>query len=67
MQKRIYIYTCKTESLCFTPETNTTLLINYTSIKKFLKSNDKKWILTNKVREHLYQVPLSEDDDDDDK
>ena len=32
----IYIYICthtyKTESLCPTPETNTTLLINYTSV-----------------------------------
>ena len=27
-----YIYICITESLCCTPETNTTLLINYTPI-----------------------------------
>ena len=32
MKKNIYI--CITESLCCTPETNTTLQINYTSIKK---------------------------------
>ena len=33
-EKHIYIYICITESLCCTPETNTTLLINYTPIKK---------------------------------
>lgn len=26
-------YMCKTASLCFTPETNTTVQINYSSIK----------------------------------
>ena len=30
----IYIYICKTESFCCIFETNTTLKINYTSIKK---------------------------------
>ena len=29
-----YIYACVTESLCCIPETNTTLLINYTTIQK---------------------------------
>ena len=29
----IYIYTYITESLCCRPETNTTLYVNYTSIK----------------------------------
>ena len=32
--QNIYIY--KTESLCYMPETNTTLKINYTSIEKIL-------------------------------
>ena len=27
------IYICKTKSFCYTPEINTTLYINYTSIK----------------------------------
>ena len=30
----IYMYVCITESLCCTPETNTALKINYTSILK---------------------------------
>ena len=33
----IYIYIYMAESLCCTPETNTTLQINYTSLKIFLK------------------------------
>ena len=35
-QVRMYTRVCiyKTESLCYTPETNTTLYINYPSIKK---------------------------------
>ena len=33
----IYIYIYVSESLCCTPETNTTLYINYTSIKKWLR------------------------------
>ena len=37
----IYIY-IQTESLCCTPETNTTLLINYTSIKKERERERKK-------------------------
>ena len=32
--KKKYMYIYVTESLCCTPETNTTLYINYTSIKK---------------------------------
>ena len=32
---------CVTESLCYTPETNTTLWINYTPIK--LKLKKKQW------------------------
>ena len=39
----MYIHILKTESLCYTPETNTTLEINYTSIKKIrLKKKEKK-------------------------
>ena len=34
------MYVCITESLCCTPETNTTLLINYISIKKKLSWDD---------------------------
>ena len=30
--KRIDTCICMTESLCYTPETNTTLLINYTPV-----------------------------------
>ena len=33
----MYIYICITESLCCTAEINTTLQINYNSIKNFLK------------------------------
>ena len=33
MKKYIYTYLYITESLCCTPETNTTLYINYTLIK----------------------------------
>ena len=35
--KKEWIYVCKTDSLCSTPETNTTLQIDYTPIKVFLK------------------------------
>ena len=31
---KIYIYICRAESLFCTPESNTTLYINYTSIRK---------------------------------
>ena len=34
--KGVDIYVCITESLCCTPEMNTTLKINYTSLKRFL-------------------------------
>ena len=44
--KKEWIYVCKTDSLCSTPETNTTLLINYTPIKVFLK---KKHFFLNTV------------------
>ena len=39
MEKNIKknVYLCITESLCCTAEMNTTLEINYTSIKKFFK------------------------------
>ena len=35
----IYICVCITDSLCCTPETNTTLQINYTAIKNLTKKN----------------------------
>ena len=41
--EKICVYICITESLCCTPETNTTLQINYTSIKE--KKNKYKYIL----------------------
>ena len=39
-------YICVTKSLCYTPETDTTLQINYTSIKNKFKNKEiiaKKW------------------------
>ena len=44
LKKNTYI--CVTESLCCTPETNTTLYINYTSIKKL--KNKLGWELRYK-------------------
>ena len=43
----IYIYTCVTKSLCCINETNTTLEINYTSIKK--KKNLKNCLGTTNL------------------
>ena len=40
-KKRVAICICITDSLCCTPETNTTLQINYTP-KKFLKNDSTK-------------------------
>ena len=37
--KRIDIFTCVTDSLCCTPETYTTLSVNYTPRKKFKNHN----------------------------
>ena len=37
LKMNIYIYVCVTETLCCTPETDTTLKINYTSINFFFK------------------------------
>ena len=34
--KKVYIYTCMAESLCYKAVINTILYINYTSIQKFL-------------------------------
>ena len=48
---------CITESLCCTPEIDTTLYINYTPIKNVLKNAKKNpsiAILKKKYNEHLY-------------
>ena len=39
--KKIYMYAFVTKSLCCTPETNTTLYLNCTPIKKFLQKKQK--------------------------
>ena len=41
-----YMYVYKTESLCCTPKTNTTLWINYTSIKNIYKNINHNQTLT---------------------
>ena len=48
------IYVCITESLCCTPETNTTLLINYTSIKN--NNNKMQWKIRLKRQPVNWQV-----------
>ena len=35
------IFTCMTDSICYTPETNTTLKVNYTPIK-FKKKRERR-------------------------
>ena len=40
-KKNGYIFTCMTDSICCTPETNTTLKVNYTPIK-FKKKKKKE-------------------------
>ena len=45
--KRINTGVCITESLCCTPETNTTLLINYTPIEN---KNLQKTLLSKKKK-----------------
>jgi len=41
MEKNLKKYACITESLCYTPETNITLYINYISIKMLYKFKGK--------------------------
>ena len=43
----MYIYVSITESLCCTPETNTILQINYTSVKIKIKNNFKNKNMVN--------------------
>ena len=50
--ERICIYMCITESLCCTAEINTTLQINYTSIK-FLKMKKSGQLIIYRVFENI--------------
>ena len=43
----MYRRMCITESLCYTPETNTALLIDYTSIKKKSGHSERAWYTVN--------------------
>ena len=36
------IFTCMTDSICYTPETNTTLKVNYTPIKFKKKKREER-------------------------
>ena len=54
-EKNIYIY----ESFCYTPKTNTTVEINYTSIKKKMNNLIEKWakdLNTSSKRRYRWQV-----------
>ena len=56
MKKNVYI--CITESLCYTPETNTTLWINYTSIWKKITKYMWLAILYVRVSQEIFNMLL---------
>ena len=54
MEKRMDMCMCMTDSLCCTPETNTTLLVNYTPIKLKKKKANPEANHKGKKRKNIH-------------
>ena len=52
----MYRRMCITESVCYTPETNTALLIDYTSIKKKKWPFRKSLVYSKSQMPHVYAI-----------